>query len=90
LSELKEVKANEVIEVKLEHVVTLEVCSVVELSKLEDDFDNLWLASGGKTIVVGSTENSFDALEHHLWADRVLSVVKRRVEVRVLLWNDDH
>ena len=37
-----------------------------------------------------STENSFDALEHHLRTDWVHSVVVRRIEIFMWLWNNQH
>ena len=37
-----------------------------------------------------STENSFDALIHHLWAYWIGRMIQWRLEIRMLLWNDQY
>jgi hypothetical protein len=59
-----------------EGVVAIEVNSIVQLCKLENDFDNLGLVLAGKAAVTLSAEDSLDAFVDHMWANRVERVVE--------------
>ena len=90
LSKLEEVQPHEVIEVRLQQLVATQVEAVIKFGELEDDLDNLGLASTAQAAVVLSPKNSLDALVNHLRADRVFCQVPLRLEVRVLLRHNEN
>jgi len=73
---LKKVKSNKVIKVLAEGIVAIEVNSIVQLCKFENDFDNFRLVFAGKAAVTFSAKDSLDAFVDHMWANRIKSVVE--------------
>ena len=85
---MKKIKSHYLIEVLFEGFVIIKLCSIVELSKLEDDFHDFGLVLSREAVVTFAAKDSLYALIHHVRTDRIGSVVKCRVEICVLIWHD--
>ena len=75
-----EVENKHVIKVAVNLVHVLEVDSVVQLGKFENDFYHFRLVVAAQTAMGSATEDSFTALEDKVWADWILCSVKCLVE----------
>jgi hypothetical protein len=74
--------------VLLEHIVIIEIGSIIQLCKFQNNFDHFRLIRGGEAIVGGAAEDSFYAFEYHLGADWILNMIKGRFKIWMLFRND--
>jgi hypothetical protein len=90
VSKLQEIQSHKVIKVRPENIVVRKIKTVIQFSKFQDNLHYLGLASGTEACVVLSSENTFDALINHLWADWVLSMVFAWIKVLMHLGDNQH
>ena len=73
-----------------QQIVVIEVCSVIELSKLEYNLNHLWLVCRTQAVMFWSAEYTLYAFVDHLWAYGVLLVIQALIEIWVLFRHNDN
>lgn len=88
LLEVQEVQADHLVEELLQVLVVIQVATVVQLRELQDHVHHFRFVRARQAVMLLPIEYPLGALIDHLGADRILTVVQRRVEVSVLLRHD--
>ena len=90
VAKLEEIQSHKVIKVASQNFVVWKIKTIIELRKLKDNLNHFWLAGAWEACVIFSPENSLDTLVDHLRADGVGRMVRRGIEILMLLWHDQY